>query len=197
MLIISIFNYGHFCISARCWFCNVSVRNNPNWLYLDKKKSYALSNVGVSIFFCRGLQYFILSLCHMYLIYIHILISSSMQGVPSTRSRCPGQSWTSRKTKVSLDLKHIDYVLGSYSRNWILFWEGIMGKHHYRHDGRSWQPFVEGKNGHENFRQTGIYYFRDKCVVFVRNCKFKNLTQYDIQYIPWYSACTSCPKTLF
>ena len=77
--------------------------------------------------FCRGLQYFIPSLCHMYLIYIHIIISSSMQGVPSTRSRCPGQSWTSRETKVSLDLKHIDYVLGSYSRNWILFWEAIMG----------------------------------------------------------------------
>ena len=31
------------------------------------------------------------------------------------------------------------------------------------------QPFVGGKNGHENFR--------DKCVVFAHNCKFANLTQ--------------------
>ena len=50
--------------------------------------------------------------------------------------------------------------------------------------GRTWQPFVGGKNGHENFRQGRIYNFRDKCVVFARNCKFANLIQYDI-----------CPKT--
>ena len=43
--------------------------------------------------------------------------------------------------------------------------------------GRTWQPFVGGKNGHENFRQTRIYNFRDKCVIFVRNRKFANLTQ--------------------
>ena len=43
--------------------------------------------------------------------------------------------------------------------------------------GRTWQPFVGGKNGHENFRQTRIYNFRNKCVVFVRNRKFANLTQ--------------------
>ena len=43
--------------------------------------------------------------------------------------------------------------------------------------GRTWQPFVGGKNGHENFRQTRIYNFCDKCVVFVRNRKFANLTQ--------------------
>ena len=127
MLIISNFNYGHSCISARCWFCNVSVRNNPNWLYLEKKIIRLIKCWSEHFLFCRGLQYFIPSLCHLYLIYIHIIISFSMQGVPSTRSRCPGQSWTSRKTKVSLDLKHIDYVLGSYSRNWILFWEAIMG----------------------------------------------------------------------
>ena len=42
--------------------------------------------------------------------------------------------------------------------------------------GRSWQPFGETKNGH-NFRQARIYYFRDKSVVFARNCKFANLTQ--------------------
>ena len=34
-----------------------------------------------------------------------------------------------------------------------------------------------GKNGHETFRQACIYNFRDKCVVFVRNLKFSNLTQ--------------------
>ena len=35
--------------------------------------------------------------------------------------------------------------------------------------GRSWQPFVEGKNGPENFRQARIYYFCDRCIVFARN----------------------------
>ena len=49
--------------------------------------------------------------------------------------------------------------------------------------GRTWQPFVGGKNGHENFRQVRIYTFPDKCVVFARNCKFANLTQYNMQYI--------------
>ena len=36
---------------------------------------------------------------------------------------------------------------------------------HYRlgQGGRSWQPFVKGKIGHENFRQARIYYFREKC----------------------------------
>ena len=38
--------------------------------------------------------------------------------------------------------------------------------------GRTWQPFVGGKNGRENFRQARIYNFRDKCVVFARNRKF-------------------------
>ena len=28
-----------------------------------------------------------------------------------------------------------------------------------------------------------INYFRDKCVVIKRNCKFANLTQYNMQYI--------------
>ena len=37
--------------------------------------------------------------------------------------------------------------------------------------GRSWQPFVEGKNGPENLRQMRIYYFFNKCIVFARNCK--------------------------
>ena len=53
---------------------------------------------------------------------------------------------------------------------------------------RSWQPFGEGKNGHRNFRQVRIYYFRDKYVVFARNRKFANLTQYDMQYLPCNSA---------
>ena len=43
--------------------------------------------------------------------------------------------------------------------------------------GRTWQPFVGGKNGHENFRQARIYNFRDKCVFFARNRKFANLTR--------------------
>ena len=36
--------------------------------------------------------------------------------------------------------------------------------------GRSWQPFCEDKNGHKNFRQARISYFR---AVFARNCKFQ------------------------
>ena len=43
--------------------------------------------------------------------------------------------------------------------------------------GRTWQPFVGGKNGHENFRQARFYNFCDKCVVFARIRKFANLTQ--------------------
>ena len=43
--------------------------------------------------------------------------------------------------------------------------------------GRTWHPFVGGKNGHESFRQARIYNFRDKCVVFARNLKFANLIQ--------------------
>ena len=42
----------------------------------------------------------------------------------------------------------------------------------YIQGGRTWQPFVEGKNGHENFRQARMYNFRDKCDVFAGNCKF-------------------------
>ena len=34
-----------------------------------------------------------------------------------------------------------------------------------RQGGRTWQPFVGGKNGHENLGQMGIYNFRDICVV--------------------------------
>ena len=62
--------------------------------------------------------------------------------------------------------------------------------------GRTWQPFVGGKNGNENFRQARIYSFRDKCVVFARNCKFSNLTQWDMQFIPCNSALLA-QETLF
>ena len=43
--------------------------------------------------------------------------------------------------------------------------------------GRTWQLFVGGKNGPENFRLARIYNFRDKCVVLARNLKFSKLTQ--------------------
>ena len=49
--------------------------------------------------------------------------------------------------------------------------------------GRTWQPFVGGKNGIENFRKARIYNFRDKCVVFARNRKFAKLTQWNMEYI--------------
>ena len=54
----------------------------------------------------------------------------------------------------------------------LLFVSGVV-----KQGGRTWQPFVGGKNGHENFRQARIYNFCDKCVVFAHNRKFANLTQ--------------------
>ena len=39
----------------------------------------------------------------------------------------------------------------------------------------------EGKNGHKNFCQAGIYFFR---VVFACNYIFSNLTQYNMQDKP-------------
>ena len=62
--------------------------------------------------------------------------------------------------------------------------------------GRSWQPFGEGKNGLKNFRQPRICYFCDKYVVFARNCKFANLIQYNMQYVPCYSELLA-QETLF
>ena len=49
--------------------------------------------------------------------------------------------------------------------------------------GRSWQSFGEGTNGHKNFHQAPIGYFRDKYTVFERNYNFANLIQYKMQYI--------------
>ena len=46
-----------------------------------------------------------------------------------------------------------------------------------RQGGRTWQPFVGSKNGHENFRQVGIYNFCDKCAYFARIRKYANLNQ--------------------
>ena len=57
-----------------------------------------------------------------------------------------------------------------------------------RQGGRTWQPFVGSKNGDANFRQTRIYNFRVKCVVFARNRKFAKLNQWNMQYIPCNSA---------
>ena len=62
--------------------------------------------------------------------------------------------------------------------------------------GRTWQPFVGGKKGDENFRQARSYSFRDKCVVLARNRKFANLTQCNMQYIPCNSALLA-QETLF
>ena len=53
----------------------------------------------------------------------------------------------------------------------------------YDQGGRTWQPLVGGKNGHENFRQARFYNFRDKCVIFARNHKFANLTQKNMQKV--------------
>ena len=60
----------------------------------------------------------------------------------------------------------------------IMFWGD---QNLYRKQaGRSWKPFGEGKNGHKNFRQARLGYFRDEWVVFAHNCKFENSTPYNI-----------------
>ena len=53
----------------------------------------------------------------------------------------------------------------------------------WQQGGRTWQPIVGSKNCNENFRQTRIYNFRVKCVVFARNRKFAKLTRWNMQYI--------------
>ena len=63
--------------------------------------------------------------------------------------------------------------------------------------GRSWQPLVESKNVHENFRQALMYYFCDKCVVFACNPKFTNLTEYNMQYIQCNSAFLAQERLFF
>ena len=67
-------------------------------------------------------------------------------------------------------------------------WNRIIRIMAERQGGRSWQPFVEGKIAHKNFRQARICYFRDKCDAFAWNCKFANLIQFNMQYIPCKSA---------
>ena len=41
-----------------------------------------------------------------------------------------------------------------------------LSKTKYKQGSRSWQPFIEGKKGHEKLRKARIYYFCDKCIVF-------------------------------
>ena len=48
----------------------------------------------------------------------------------------------------------------------------------------------------QNFHHAHICYFRDKFVVFARNCKFANLIQHNMQYIPCNSALPA-QETLF
>ena len=66
--------------------------------------------------------------------------------------------------------------------------EGGMWQCMLHQGGRTWQPFVGSKKGNENFRQARIYNFCVKCVVFARNRKFANLTQWNMQHIPCNSA---------
>ena len=51
----------------------------------------------------------------------------------------------------------------------------------------------EGENCHKNFCQAGIYFFR---VVFACNCKFSNLTQYNVQDKPCNDAFLTLKETL-
>ena len=62
--------------------------------------------------------------------------------------------------------------------------------------GRTWQPFVGSKNGNENFRQTRIFNFCVKCVVFAHNRKFAKSTHRNMHYIPCNSALLA-QETLF
>ena len=67
--------------------------------------------------------------------------------------------------------------MGLYKQVLRLDWTGSDTANAAQQGGRTWQSFVRVKNGHENFRQIHIYNFRDKWVVFARNCKFATLTQ--------------------
>ena len=73
---------------------------------------------------------------------------------------------------------------------WIFIYDNVW------QGGRTWQTFVRSKNGNENFRQTRIYNFWVKCVVFARNRKFAKLAQWNMQYIPCNSALLG-QETLF
>ena len=75
-------------------------------------------------------------------------------------------------------------------------WNRIIRIMAERQGGRSWQPFVEGKIAHKNFRQARICYFHDRCAILARNCKFANLIQYNMQYVPCNSALFT-QETLF
>ena len=82
------------------------------------------------------------------------------------RQRCMQSIWYSRTAKSGEFLMEL-------SNHQMIFFIGYI----VYQGGRTWQAFGGGKNGHETFRQTRIYNFRDKCVVFARNLKFSNLTQ--------------------
>ena len=49
--------------------------------------------------------------------------------------------------------------------------------------GQKLATFGKGKNNHKNFGQGRIYYFRDKWLVFERNCIVANLNQYNMRYM--------------
>ena len=50
-------------------------------------------------------------------------------------------------------------------------------KHKCQAGWKNLAAYGEGKIRHTNFHQAGIYHFRDRCDVFVSNCKFAYLTQ--------------------
>ena len=56
-----------------------------------------------------------------------------------------------------------------------------------RTESPGWQKLAASRRGQKwpkNFRQSSIYFFDDKCIVFARNYKFANLTQYNFKYQP-------------
>ena len=56
--------------------------------------------------------------------------------------------------------------------------------------------FLRMQKWPQTFRQAHICYFRDKFLVFARNCKLANLTQYNLQYPPC-NAAFLVQETLF
>ena len=84
-------------------------------------------------------------------------------------------------TKCDFSLRHVNFFAFTHPNFEVL--ESVVYNLNVKHGfnvhqgGRTWQAFVGGKSGHENFRQTRICNFRNKCVVLARNRKFANLTQ--------------------
>jgi len=69
-------------------------------------------------------------------------------------------------------------LLQKLKKNWSCWWSTCP------HFDPEWQKlafFRRGQKCPKIIHQARIYYFRNKCVAFARNCKFANLTKYNMQ----------------